>query len=229
MRFKIWIGILSIGFAEILSPQSIEWVGPKTMDFGRIEEGKLLQGKFRFVNKSKNPVHIREVYASCGCTTTQLLKTVYDPGDTATISYTVKTKGFRGPIRKTIDVDFEEENIQDLVYVIQAVVISEIEVNPTFVNFRSLRANPDTSVTQKISIRNNGKKKIRITGVRNSYDLLQIEMSDSVIPPEKEIWITLHLRPAREETKDIDIELETDSPSRPKIMIPVFFRIQGQK
>lgn len=229
MRQK-WISwIFALSIVETLFSQSIEWIGPSTMDFGRVEEGKVLQGKFQFVNKGKTPLHIREVYASCGCTTTQLPKMMYNPGETATISYSVKTKGFRGPIRKTIEVQFEEENLESLVYVIQATVISEIEVIPNFIDFKVLAFNPDTTLIKEIRIRNNGEKLVRITGIKNTYDLLSVKMEKSVIPPGKETTIFLILQPAREEIKDIDIWIETDHPSRSKIMIPVFFRIQGKK
>lgn len=229
MRQKWIFGIFVLWIGKMLMAQSIEWIGPSTMDFGRVKEGEILEGKFQFVNKGKTPIHIREVYASCGCTTTQLSKMIYDPGETATIAYSVRTKGFRGPIRKTIEVQFEEEQLEPLVYVIQATVISEIEVSPTFVDFKTLAMNPDTTVTKEIRLRNNGDKQIQIKGIQNTYDLLSVKMKKSVIHPGEEAVITLTLQPRREEIKDIDIWIETDHPSRPKIMIPVFFKIQGKK
>lgn len=226
-KWVSWIFFISLGGS--LFAQSIEWVGPNTMDFGRVKEGEILEGKFQFVNKGKTAIHIRDVYASCGCTTTQLPKMMYEPGETATISYSVKTKGFRGPIRKTVEVNFEEDNLEPLVFVIQATVITEIEVTPTFIDFKTLPVNPDTTVTKEIRIRNNGEKPVHITEVKNTDELLTVKMEKTAIPPGKEtvIWVTLH--PAREEMKDLDIWIETDHPNRPKIMIPVFFRIQGKK
>lgn len=222
-----WIFVFTIG--GMLFAQNIEWVGSSTVDFGKVKEGKVLEGKFQFVNKGKTPIHIREIYASCGCTTTQLSKMIYDPGEIATIAYSVKTKGFRGPIRKTIEVQFEEENLEPLIYVIQATVITEIEVTPTFIDFKTLVLNPDTTVTKKIQIRNNGEKPIKITGITNTYDLIRVKLEKSTIGPGEETGIFLSLQPAREEIKDIDIWVETNHPSRSKIMIPVFFKIQGKK
>ncbi len=226
-KWVSWIFVLSIGGTLLAQP--IEWVGSSSIDFGKVKEGEVLEGKFRFANKGKTPVHIREVHASCGCTTNQLSKMIYNPGETATISYSVKTKGFRGPIRKTIEVQFEEEHLEPLVYVIQATVISEIEVNPSFVDFKRLVVNPETTVTKEIRIRNNGEKPVHITEIKNPCTLLSVKMEKSAILPGEEIVILLSLRPGREETNNVDLWIETNHPSRSRIMIPVFFRIQGEK
>lgn len=72
-------------------------------DFGRVSDVEPLRHAFGFVNAGAAPLEITEVDASCGCTTTSLAKTIYEPGERGEIGSVWEAKGF-GSQRKTITV-----------------------------------------------------------------------------------------------------------------------------
>lgn len=75
----------------------------------RIEEtadigDQFMAGVFRFENVGPDPVRITRIKSSCGCTTAELEKRLYLPGDTGEILATFEFEGRTGRQTKVIDV-----------------------------------------------------------------------------------------------------------------------------
>lgn len=83
----------------------VEWLETEH-DFGafREDDGKVTCN-FRFVNKGKEPISVRSVKASCGCTTPSYTKQPIEPGDTGCIMATFNPAGRPGRFTKTLSID----------------------------------------------------------------------------------------------------------------------------
>lgn len=83
----------------------VEWLETEH-DFGAFrEDGGKVTCNFRFVNKGSEPVSIRAVKVSCGCTTPSYTKQPIEPGDTGSIMATFNPAGRPGRFSKTLSID----------------------------------------------------------------------------------------------------------------------------
>jgi hypothetical protein len=212
----------------LLPAQNIRLLTPETMEFGRLQEGQTVEGRIQFVNTGKAPIEIQNIQTSCGCTATQVEKMRYEPGDTATIRYTIRTKGFRGVVRKTITVHFTDPDMKELYFIAQGTLYADIEVTPPFIDFQGVPVRPDTSFSRTVTLRNNSPKPIQIKSAYSKSKLLAVSPMMGVVPPGESLAMIIQLMPSNADSRDTDVWIETDSASRPLINIPVFIQI-GKK
>ncbi len=78
------------------------------LDFGSVSDTDEIQGAFPFTNTGSEPLLITEIKPSCGCTTVELDKTRFEPGEGDSIQLVWKPKGF-GPQAKSITVQSNSE------------------------------------------------------------------------------------------------------------------------
>lgn len=87
---------------------------PETQhDFGKVEEGEVVNYVFKFENKGTQPLVIKNVRTSCGCTAAVTSEGELKPGQSGTIKVNFDTKNRMGRATKTITVvsnDFNEPN-----------------------------------------------------------------------------------------------------------------------
>jgi hypothetical protein len=220
---------LSISLPGAAPAQNIRPVTPGKIEFGRLQEGRTVEGDIRFTNAGKAPVQIQRVQASCGCTTTKIEKMKVEPGDTASVHYAVRTLGFRGLVRKTITVYFTDPNEKDLEFVIEGTLFGELEVTPSFVDFQGVALDMNSSLTQNIKVQNQSGKPVRLSVIRATSELLTVSPGSATIPAGQSLTVQVTLRPSRAATEDADVWIDSDSASRPKIAVPVFIQIDRKK
>jgi len=73
------------------------------IDFGTVWDVDEMKGRFPFTNEGGKALNITEVKPSCGCTTTELSRTRFEPGEGDVLELVWKPKG-HGPQAKTITV-----------------------------------------------------------------------------------------------------------------------------
>lgn len=76
-------------------------------DFGTINEGDLGTFRFQFKNAGKKPISLKEVKASCGCTTPNYTRREVAAGDTGSVLVTYNSKGRPGVFTKSITVVYD--------------------------------------------------------------------------------------------------------------------------
>jgi len=228
-RFQLFVVLISISVIGLLQAQNIRPITPETIEFGRLPEGRTVEGDIRFTNAGSVPVQIERVQASCGCTTTKIEKMTVVSGDTASIHYAVRTQGFRGVVRKTITVFFTDPKEKELEFVIKGTLYSDLEVTPSFIDFQDVAIDMNSTVTQKVTVKNQTEKPVQITAVRSNSDLLTVSPGKISIPAGQSQVIQVTLKPLRATTQDTDLWIETDSSSMPKIAIPVFIQVGAKK
>jgi Protein of unknown function (DUF1573) len=77
-------------------------------NFGNIKEGPAANTEFKIKNIGKEPLLIKHVQASCGCTVPNWSKEPILPGKTGTISAIYNTQGRPGAIHKTLEVQTDK-------------------------------------------------------------------------------------------------------------------------
>lgn len=73
-------------------------------DFGTIPEGPAAEVEFKFTNTGAEPINLKQVNASCGCTTPSWSKEPILPGQTGVIKASYATERRPGGFTKSITV-----------------------------------------------------------------------------------------------------------------------------
>src|SRR5690606_25573332 len=71
---------------------------------------KTVSAEYRFTNKGKQPVRIKSLQPSCGCTAAKPDKDVVNPGETGTITLKFDIGDRRGEQYKTVTVRTDESS-----------------------------------------------------------------------------------------------------------------------
>ena len=90
-----------------------------TLDFGEVWDFEEIKGRFAFENQGGKPLVITEIKPACGCTTTELAKNRFEPGEADGIELVWIPKGF-GRQAKTISVISNSEGPGLTVLTVQA-------------------------------------------------------------------------------------------------------------
>lgn len=104
-------------------------------DFGTIEAGQVVTNEFRFSNPGSEPLVIKDVKASCGCTVPADWTRTVGPGQTGRIPFIFRSASFSGPVQKTITVVSNDPNAPKTSLQVKGKVWKAIEVTPAFAMF----------------------------------------------------------------------------------------------
>jgi hypothetical protein len=91
----------------------LAWEKP-AQEFHRVPEDGHVTAKFAFKNTGPEPVTIKRVKTSCGCTTAKLAKNTFAPGESGEIEVKFTFGSRRGPQRKIIGVTLDDGREQML-------------------------------------------------------------------------------------------------------------------
>lgn len=101
---------------DVLKKQEAEPVGPTTTiefkqmtyDFGKVMEGEIVEHDYKFTNTGSEPLVLKKVKASCGCTVPTWPRNAIAPGESSIIhaKFDTKRRGRKGgaPQNKSITV-----------------------------------------------------------------------------------------------------------------------------
>lgn len=96
-----------------------------THDFGKIDEGAIVDHRFTFSNIGSDTLKISNVRASCGCTAALLSANAIAPGENGEIKATLNTKGKQGKIKKSITVTSNDSKKPQFTLYVKAEVVRD--------------------------------------------------------------------------------------------------------
>lgn len=94
------------------------------ISFGRIKEGEIVEKSFEFSNSGKVPLHILDVYGTCGCTVPEWPRGMIEPGRGGSIKVKFNSEGKTNEQRKLITVVANTFPVETLLY-LDGIVISK--------------------------------------------------------------------------------------------------------
>ena len=206
--------------------QQIEYLTPRLIDLGRVQETHVLEKTIRFVNVGNAPVTIDRVRTTCGCTAAQIVGKAVASSDTAFIGFTFNPRGYHGVVRKVITVMYEDKDIPEGKFVLQADVYSDLDVEPRFINFGAVKGSADTVLSEYITLENNSKEPIYCHKVYTNDDRLHVSAASMAIQPGKKYVINVTLKPVDPGRHTFYVHIQTNNKMKPRINVPVFIAIQ---
>lgn len=79
---------------------------PETQfDFGIVKEGEVVSHTFKFINKGKVNLDIKDIKTSCGCTAALVSNKTIEPGKDGTIKIDLDTKNRQGRMSRTVTIN----------------------------------------------------------------------------------------------------------------------------
>ncbi|GEM_PF-1810798 len=224
---RVWItcGWVPFLFTPIHA-QQIEYLTSRLIDLGRVQEPQVIEETIRFVNVGNKPITIDQVRTTCACTAVQIVEKVVSSGDTAFIGFTFNPRGYHGVVRKVITVMYEDRDIPEGKFVVQADVFSDLDVEPRFINFGAVKKNADSVLSEYITLENNSKEPIHCHKVYTSDERLHVSAASMVIQPSKKYVMNITLKPEDPGRHTFYVHIQTNNKMKPRINVPIFVAVQ---
>jgi Protein of unknown function (DUF1573) len=154
--------------------------------FNSKPQDKEVIAKYKFTNSGSTPIKIENVRTSCGCTTAQLKKTDYDPGESGEIEAKFTFSGRTGKQEKAITVYTAANPQQPTVLKLHVYIEEAVKVEPQVVFWR-VGEQPDPKSIH-IVIANDSSAKI--VSVISDNPIVKIKLTELKEGKEYEAEIT---------------------------------------
>jgi hypothetical protein len=79
-------------------------IAPEEHDFGPVGQDQKLIHEFTIVNAGTEPLEIRRISTSCGCTAALAAERVVPPGGATTLRVTMETRKSRGRVERSVSL-----------------------------------------------------------------------------------------------------------------------------
>ncbi len=131
----LYVGIFAICFnINLFAAPEIQFKNVSEeliFDWGRITpDMEILSTKIPILNNGTDTLLIKHVKPGCGCTTANLENYKIPPKDSTILHLTLNTRGFKGHISKSIDIETNIEEMGNIYLFLQAYVVYPIAISP---------------------------------------------------------------------------------------------------
>lgn len=149
-------------------------------DWGKAYKGEVLEHTFTVRNTGGAVLEIRDVKASCGCTTARddYRRSLAAGGETA-ITLVVDTSELKGgPTSKYADVLLTNGVADDARLTMKGEVVELLLSTPAAPRVELIRKGPESGASTKFTLHTNLGKKVKITGLAPTRGLLHAELKE---------------------------------------------------
>lgn len=187
----------------------------KKVDFGVVEEGQTKQVQFEFENVGNSLLVIKNISSSCGCTVAKLQKREYNPGERGTIVARFNSRGYFGPVTKTVTVKTNLQKNSRIRLKFFGEVISKryswLRVTPKSVDFGKIVAGK--KYLKIFKLKNSGTIDLKILEITHPPEIIT-EFSQYTLKPGVKADLMIKFKPLRIGKYTTFIRILTDSRNR---------------
>jgi len=99
---------------------------PETQhDFGKVNEGDMVEYTFSFANKGSSVLTIKDIKTSCGCTAALVSQDNINPGQEGTLKVELNTKNRSGKMSRTVTISSNDPKDPSKILTIYADVVKK--------------------------------------------------------------------------------------------------------
>lgn len=208
--------VILILFEAALAHGELIWEKP-SQEFYRTPEDRELLVNFAFKNDGATPVRITNVEPSCRCTTAEVAKKVYLPGETGTVRVKYAFEDRRGLQSKSVTVSTDDHKATQLEFkcwIRQDPVVIRLPLLFWQVGETANRRRIDLTVTPEV--------KVKVTSVKSSNPRILATLT-TVTEGEK---YAVNIRPvdtAQPESAEVFIQTDfpPDEPKAYKVQVRI--------
>ena len=141
-------------------------------NFGEVYQGATVTHRFLVRNAGRKLLKITGVSSDCGCTVAEPSRTKLRPGEKAFVEVKFRSDGYRGPVRKHVWVDSNDQGRPEAEFTLTGTVKIEIEPMPTGVYGGRMAVKE--VVQRTVMLRPVGKISFRITEAKSSDPAVRV-------------------------------------------------------
>jgi hypothetical protein len=145
-------------------------------DFGTVARAAKTEYRFQFDNPYNQPIHVRSVRTSCGCTTPIIETETVPPGGRGSILARFNTGTHSGARAATVTVTFDKPTYTEVQLQVKGYIRTDVVFQPGEVNFGSV-AQGESKVLDVV-LDYVGKPTWEITQIRCDESCIQIEKEE---------------------------------------------------
>jgi Protein of unknown function (DUF1573) len=135
-------------------------------DFGTVARGSKAEFDFKFSNLYIGDVHIANAYASCGCTSVEVVKPTLKTFEEGAIHAVLNTPTYLGSRSATITVIIDKPMQAEVLLHVRGVIRSDVVFEPGSVQFGEVEQG--TAVERNVRVSRSGWSDWQITEVKSS-------------------------------------------------------------
>lgn len=213
------VSLLSIGHAAHAGAR-LE-VDPARVDMGEVRQGARVERVFRLRNSGDAPLVISQVKTSCGCTAALPSQTTFAAGETGELRAIFDSRGFSGPVRKSIYLYSTDPARPAIEIVMQGKVIPLLEARPSIVELNDLAVGVQRELP--ILVTNRGDQPLLIRQVDVMVPSSTVPFAVQRVPPGHSVVLRLLITPTTPGARlNGYLVVHTDAADTPPLRIPVF-------
>ncbi len=215
----LWIALSSLA-AVLMAGAPVFKPVVNPVRFGDIESGKVVDVQFEFENAGQMPLIIKNIQSTCGCTTSQLAKKEYLPGEKGTITAKFNTTGYANAVTKSIIVISNDPQNPNYVLSFTGKVVlksfAQYVVRPESLPLGTVKLGKTLSRT--VSVANAGTIDLKLLEFSTPPEI-SISTPAKVIPPKDEVELTVRFQPMEKGTFFSLIRIRTNDIRTPYILL----------
>ena len=197
------------------------------VNLGPIEPMGVVQGHFRFTNRSDRMVKVTNLKPSCGCLQPRLEKREYAPGETGMFDVNVATAGeMPGPREYTITLEYEDPQPRSVTLTFRL----ELPPRQIYISPRAVLVYQfgDEPVTREIAVTDNRPNAATVTAVESRAKFVtgEIARTERNADGSKTTLVKVRVSGIASGTQNSVVRIHTDDPQFPVLNVPV--RVQRQ-
>ena len=216
------IALTSISYSQ----PKLTVVGGLSFDFGKIYTSQPVKKTIVLKNEGTDTLIVSEISATCGCTGALASNDHIAPHDTGALLVTFDPSRFSGKIEKGISFETNDTS-QKMVHMSFTSNITKIvSVTPDYIIYNHVRI--DSSVSQEITLENEGDTKLHILSITTGSDVLLVKASEHTLKAGEESKLTCTVYSKKPGIYKGTIEIKTDHPNIPSVFIRYIANVSGK-
>lgn len=208
-------------FCSALAAQPKISLSPSRSELGTIYEGEIKTIRLVVANTGNEPLTIKTVETSCGCTSAKKPKPVLQPNESDTILVTFNSARFNGPITKHVTVQSNDPSIPFIDADFTGTVTSELLPVP-WVSIINIGRQPIGKKNRfPFSFTNTSRDTLVLKGFTCADSNITVTFHTTRLLPADTVSVDFIVTPQTEYFMDAMVYLQTNSTHQPQIPIRV--------
>lgn len=167
-------------FAQSTSDQLIS-SAKRAHDFGTVARAAKTEHHFEIRNPFKQPMHLRSISASCGCTTPIIESEWIQPGQVGTVMARFNTGTFTGDRKASLNLVIDQPSYMQVQLNVKGYIRSDIVINPGELNFGTVPEGQSKQIEANIEYA--GRIDWKLTSISSNADFISASFTETARSP----------------------------------------------
>lgn len=187
------------------------------VDLGTVVEGIPAEHALVFKNAGSGPLTLGEIKSSCSCVVSELQHKSFEPGESGTVTVTLKTAGKAGVVTESLSIQSDDPVNPSQTITLRAIVLPEVSASPAEVLQEVLPSERPASF--EVAITNNLGEPFEVTKVTCALPAIHFDWTKGA-PAVTHIVHATSTAPLAEAFTGA-IEIQTTLPQHAIVQVPL--------